>query len=268
MRHISRKTAVLGVVAMLLGGLAAPAAALNIDIDAIDPTWFNAVARTPNATFDAYLNLNVAGPGGNTSVRWGQPFPEPGPQSGYGIDPIAPQAVVVPEPPPNSQVFQLATFTHFNRVIRVSNPDTALASVDLSLAVDIGGTGDDPTYTFRVTHDETLNFPPGGLGSCPYGSTSGGCNDRVTISTLDEDPVIFALGDFIVTMTLLGFGATAAEAVLNGLEFITTENNDNTTGLWARFEIAARPIEAPAPATLILVGLGLVGAAVVSRIRK
>lgn len=268
MRQISRKTAVLGVVAMLLGGLVAPATALDIDINTIDPTWVNPVARTPNATFDAYLDPNVAGPGGNTSVFWGQPFPNTsGPQSGYGLDPNAPQTVSI-LPVPGTQTFRLGDFTHFNHVIRVNNPDTALLSVDLSLAVDIDGVTADPTYTFRFTHDETLNFPAGFPGTCAFGSTAAGCNDRVRISTLDEDPVIFEVGDFIVSMTLLGFGATPEAAVLNGLTFITNENADNTTSLWAIFEVANRPIEAPAPAGLILMGLGLVGVAVASRFRK
>ncbi len=191
----------------------------------VDGIWSNNVGGT-NVIFPTV--------GDEAQVRWGEGFPDPAVQSGLGFTGSAPPSFdVFPD-----IAFNVGELRHFNNVIEIGSQATA---VDLSLDLDfVSGMG---LFTFTFLIDETPNEPG------PPAS-----DDIITFPDPISPELIELEGDIFI-LELLGFGPNS-DNLLD--EFISPEGGTNSTFLWAQLTDAP-PI--PEPATLLLLGSGLLGLA-------
>lgn len=250
-RKISTFVALLVAAALIV---VAPTVAPALTLDTVSVTWFNPLGPGAGIAGNV-VNPFVQGTGtaSNFEVRWGAPFPasvDPTLKSGLGFDPNFPPS----SPVPIGSNFTLGTLFHFNNPIL---DGTELASVDLTLgAAFAGAVPATSAFTFRMLIDETPNFPADGI--CAEGGAPP-CRDAIRFTSLDVAPPAFTVGGETFTLVLIGFGADGSQTT-----FFSEEGATNSTPLIAR--INRRPV--PNPSALLLIGLGLVGLAGISRIRS
>jgi hypothetical protein len=145
--------------------------------------------------------------------------------------------------------FSLGTFTHFNFPVR----GTFITGATVNITLDIlNGNLFGSLFSFDFTHLETPNTPP-----CdPPGSPP--CPDVVGIPVATSSQTIDINGkDFF--LEILGFKNNINDP--NITQFITNENQANATQLFGRLR------EVPEPGMYVLVGVGLMGLAVLRRRR-
>lgn len=178
---------------------------------------------------------------GTNEVRWGTVHPDGlNIQSGFRFDGNAPQTFDLDE------VFNLGTFTHFNWAIARG---TGATSSELTLSLvftDPVGLNMGAEFTFEI--EETPN------SSLPLNNPLN--NDIITFPEAFSSEVVI-IDDNRYVLQLLGFGPTMGdyESI-----FSTIENADNETYLWAK---VTSPVTEPA--TLLLLGTGLLGLSSVTR---
>ena len=247
-RKISTFVALL-VVGALIAVAPAPAPALTLND--VSVTWFNPLGPGAGTVTNPFTQ--GAGDATNFEVRWGVPSPpssDPTHQSGLGFDPFFPPPAVVPI----GTNFVLGNLFHFNNPINIGSE---LTSVDLTLGATFAGAVPAVSdFTFRMLIDETPNFPASGI--CAEGGVPP-CQDAIRFKSLDVAPHTFTFGGETYTLHLIGFGADGSQTA-----FFSPEGTDNSTPLIARIDVA----RVPNPSALLLIGIGLVGLAGVSRIRS
>lgn len=196
----------------------------------------------PAATFSntqPQAGQNVNGDGTN-EVRWGVPFGQSAPeqQSGLRFDVFGSPFIANTGNP-----FDLGTLTHFNWPIKVPT----INMTDLTFSFVVGGVTS--SFLFNLGIEETPNS-----GTCKYGATGDvKCPDRISFPNMTGQQK-FSIDGVDYTLYLLGFGPSASN-LMNG--FITQENKNNQTHLWAKIDTA--PVGVPEPNAFVLMIVGLLG---------
>jgi hypothetical protein len=233
-------------MAVIFGPGAASAA--PVTVTATVPTWSNVVGGTN-------VNFDTSGGGTNTvtQVFWGTPTSFFGDQSGLGFNPSNPPSSVGLQ---TDQVFQLGTLTHYNEPI---NGGTAASSARLNLATTISGaTPSTQSFSYQFLIDETPNQTP-----CAYPSTPGNpCADRITFNNLTTSSA-FTIGGVPYTIMLLGFSSNGGTTITSFYD--SQEGGSNSIGLYA---MITTPTPVPEPATIALLGMGLLGFAAARKRRQ
>jgi len=207
-----------------------------LQLNDVDGTWENV-----QGTLIYSLNDGVPigyGNGDEDQVRWGTGVPNAALQSGLGftgiVDTFLPPVIFS-----EGEVFQIGQLRHFNNVILT---DTAASAVDLEIFLDFALDDGFFTYTFLI--EETPNI-------------GGPVDDIITFP--DEFPPETIDLDGIRTLQLLGFGPDSDNIMES---FVSEEGFINSTFLWGRITV---PEAVPEPATLLLLGSGLLGLAGIGR---
>ena len=192
---------------------------------------------------------------GSDQLRWGLTYGG-NPQSGYGFQGVTGSAITLPTAGGAPVLFEIGTFTHYNRPIYYDSIDSAT----LSVAFELGGPGGSlmaGSLDFVFGHLETLNYPGRGV-SCAAGGVAP-CPDLVEISGAAASQY-FVAGGMTYRYDVIGF-------LVDGVptsEFLTEEYRDNSAILMGQITRQPPPpvtTNLPAPNSLALFGLGLAGLA-------
>ncbi|NWN91395.1 PEP-CTERM sorting domain-containing protein [Marinobacter adhaerens] len=248
-----KQIVIAGIAASALA--TATASAAIIDVTSVNGSW--------TATNPAGVTTSSANGGTNNRISWGDPATgswwNPGPQSGYQFDSLAPILNIAEE-----TAFDLGTFTHFNFPIYDDGTVLNSATLEIQTQLEIDSVSHSLTSFFNFTHNETPNSsnPCADGGANGSGVNINGCADEVSFNLNAGATDSVSINGTEYFIDLLGFFTNGSLTDT----FWTQEDLENTATL--RGVITSVTSEVPEPSTFALLGLGLIGLGLRNRKRK
>ncbi|KDM91298.1 THxN family PEP-CTERM protein [Photobacterium galatheae] len=229
---------------MLMAGANVSAAIVQVQFSNFTGAWVNTTA-----TAGGGQPTTIGNGSDNPMLRWGIPFNNGGPQSGYDFKSTPAFATAFDTNSGTSPDFTLGMFTHLNNVISSDGASLLTTDLELNTTVSIdGGAPIDVQFVFHFTHNETDN----GADPCANGQANGagvnvnGCADIITVTTADFSDAITVNGiDYI--LNIQGFLANGMFAT----EFQTIEENTNFALIVANLTARESDVPMPEPASMV-----------------